>query len=259
MKAKELEELTRIFGVHPALVGHIPELLGDLWSLGVPPDMVVDLVRTLDLSPDSSSVLDLGCGKGAVAINLALELGLKVTGVDIFQPFIDKAREMAKEKGVDRLCHFVREDIRERAGKTAVFDVAILVWVGDALGDLQAAVDTLRRQVAPGGNMVIADAYRVKDAAAVPNLEHFPDHGKALGQLTSRGDTILVETVIPPERIAALYRDYMGALRRGADRISRNHPELEGRLREHLLVQGKMCEALKDSVVPVIWLLRRND
>ncbi len=259
MSEREREELARIFSVHPDLVGHIPELLGDLWSLGVPPDLVVDLVRSLDLSPGSSSVLDLGCGKGAVAVSLALELGLKVTGIDIYQPFVDEARKMAKEKGVDRLCRFLREDVRGRAEKSAGFDVAIMVWVGDALGDLQAAAGTLRRQVAPGGNMVIADAYRLKNEVAVPHLENCPDRGTARRQLASWGDRILAETVIPHERTAVLYRDYINALRQGADRISRKHPELQERLRGHIISQEKMCEALSDSVVPVIWLLKKNE
>jgi len=259
MKGKEIEELARIFGIHPDLLPHVPELLGDLWSLGVPPDLVVGLIRPLDLPPDSSSVLDLGCGKGAVAIHLALELGLRVTGIDLFTPFVEKAREIAREKGVEGHCRFMREDIRERARKTGSFDVAILIWVGDALGDLQAAVGGLRRQVAPGGKMVIADGYRKGNARTIPHLEHCPTRDEALRQLASWGDIILQELVIPKERIAALYRDYLGALQQGADRISRNHPELEPRLREHLLVQEQMCEVLKTSTVPAIWLLKKND
>lgn len=258
MGITDKEQLARSFQVHPDLVPHISELLGDLWSLGFPPDRVVSLLRPLGLPPGKTKVLDLGCGKGAVAIELARELGFRVTGIDIFPPFIEEARRKARERGVDELCRFIHGDIRQESRRTGPFDVAVLIWVGDALGDLQGSVECLRRQVVPGGKMIIAQGYLKEGVSSDPAHLQQPEHEEALRQLAFHGDVILEEKTVLEEDTAILYGDYIHALRRGAERISRNHPELLGRLREHLAAQEKMCELLKTRVVPAAWLLMKT-
>ena len=49
---------------------------------------------------EGSLVLDLGCGNGRIAINLA-KLGYKVYGVDISQVFIKDALEKARLHNVE--------------------------------------------------------------------------------------------------------------------------------------------------------------
>ena len=56
-----------------------------------------------------SSILDACCGPGRVSVEFAL-LGLKVTGVDIMQSFLDAAKETADEEGVP--LELIRADMR---------------------------------------------------------------------------------------------------------------------------------------------------
>ncbi|MDD6487871.1 MAG: class I SAM-dependent methyltransferase [Spirochaetales bacterium] len=56
-----------------------------------------------------SSILDACCGPGRISVELAL-LGLKVTGVDIMQPFLDAAKETAEDEGVN--LELIRADMR---------------------------------------------------------------------------------------------------------------------------------------------------
>lgn len=70
-------------------------------------DAIADLV---DLSPDST-VLDIGCGPGRHAIELARR-GHRVLGLDISETFVDIARRRAADEDVADRCEFLVADAR---------------------------------------------------------------------------------------------------------------------------------------------------
>lgn len=62
--------------------------------------------RALHLLPDlppEPVVLDLGCGPGVQTLALARELGVPITAVDVYQPFLDRLDKAAREAGLDHL------------------------------------------------------------------------------------------------------------------------------------------------------------
>ena len=65
----------------PELLPFIAELLADVDALGSSP-AVVNLLRPLALP--RATTLDLGCGKGAISVNVARELGWHAHGVVAF-------------------------------------------------------------------------------------------------------------------------------------------------------------------------------
>jgi len=69
------------------LLRYLPELLADFEELGSDAKVIAGVLD--DLNPTKSTiVVDLRCGKGAVAVEVAEDLNLKVSGVDLFEPFI---------------------------------------------------------------------------------------------------------------------------------------------------------------------------
>ena len=66
------------------LLPHLPELLSDLKELGSDAGLLAEVFGALPL-PDHARVIDLGCGKGATASEIADSLGLKVMGVDLLK------------------------------------------------------------------------------------------------------------------------------------------------------------------------------
>jgi SAM-dependent methyltransferase len=87
------------------------------------PQEVDFLEKTLRISPPAK-VLDLGCGFGRHAIELALR-GYRVTGVDISTGLLAYAKKMAQERGVS--VSWVQQDMRNIDFR-AEFDAAICLF-----------------------------------------------------------------------------------------------------------------------------------
>ena len=78
------------------------------WNLETPPEALVDLLDSGEVTP--CRALDLGCGTGNHAVTLAGR-GFEVTGVDISPNAVRLAGENAESKGVAERCRFVAADI----------------------------------------------------------------------------------------------------------------------------------------------------
>ena len=96
-----------------------------------------------------TSVLDAGCGTGRVAIELARR-GCDVAGVDLDQPFIDKAQRKAPE------LDFRLGDLATvQLGRT--FDVVVMagnVMIFVAPGTEALVVSNMADHVRPGGRLI---------------------------------------------------------------------------------------------------------
>jgi SAM-dependent methyltransferase len=115
----------------------------------------VDALLTLVSVPDGGAVLDLCCGVGRHAIELARR-GFVVTGVDRTRAYLERARERARLERVG--VEFVQEDMREFV-RPAAFDAAISLTT--SFGYFESDEDD-RRVVAhvfdslrPGGTFVV--------------------------------------------------------------------------------------------------------
>jgi SAM-dependent methyltransferase len=68
----------------------------DLWRKAIPPDQTTAeadfLIKVLNCRP-GAHVLDVPCGNGRLSFELA-KRGLRITGVDISEEFVDEARSM---------------------------------------------------------------------------------------------------------------------------------------------------------------------
>jgi SAM-dependent methyltransferase len=94
------------------LESFIPDLLKGLWELGSMPTYIIELIDRNSIG-NRNSIIDLGCGKGAVLIKLAQKFNIKATGVDIVQSFINEANNYAINYLVADKVEFKTEDILE--------------------------------------------------------------------------------------------------------------------------------------------------
>lgn len=86
--------------------------------------------RKLGLRP-GESVVETGCGWGALALHMARNYGVSVKAFNVSHEQIAFARERAREEGLDQQVEFIEDDYRNVSGKFDVFvSVGMLEHVG---------------------------------------------------------------------------------------------------------------------------------
>jgi tocopherol O-methyltransferase len=125
------------------------------------------------------SVLDAGCGVGGSSVWLAQNIGCKVDGIDINHNFINIAQREAKKRNLDSLVSFQEMDFCRTAFQDNAFDVVWAVESSCHAEDKQAFLMEMSRILKPGGHIVIADGYKIRESSilgkdlmgwAVPNI-----------------------------------------------------------------------------------------
>ncbi len=175
----------------PELLPFLPELLAD-WTSS-PLDEVLRFLEPLELPP-TTRALELGCGKGAVALALAERLGFHVVAVDAFPPFVEECRRRAEEQRLGHRCEFHCGDLHDWLGPRDPFDVALMIAVGAVLGDLKDTVGALRSCVRPGGYLIIDDSFLAPGCVGkVAGYEGYVEYEETIRRLTAHGDKLITE------------------------------------------------------------------
>jgi ubiquinone/menaquinone biosynthesis C-methylase UbiE len=112
----------------------------------------------LQIAPDDR-VLDVGCGSGAVARDVArrLDAGGTVVGLDPSQTLLDVAHSLASREGLAERIEFRVGDARALPTADADFDVALAATVLSHVPDGERAVAEMARAVRPGGRVGVFD------------------------------------------------------------------------------------------------------
>lgn len=199
MPSLEASVSASLDGGHEGLFPYLPYILQDLWEMGTDPALIIRLVREHVAKPAGCRVLDLGCGKGAVSIRLAQELGCRCHGIDALPAFIAEAEHQAAEYQVDHLCTFETGDIRERIKALPRYELIVLGAIGPVLGDYYATLTALSRCLEPGGLIFIDDGYVADDSPYVH--QDALKRADLLRQIEAAKMRLVAEVLIAPEQI----------------------------------------------------------
>lgn len=258
MEPSTQESVAKSLEFETDLLEYIPKLLVDLWSLGSSPELIVKLLKEEKLDNRISRGLDLGCGKGAVSITLAKELGFHMTGVDAYKPFLEIAVKKAQEFGVTALCRFQQMDMRKYVNQTNQFDLVIYASIGWVLGDLSHMMKSLRTHLNPGGYIIIDDGY-LKGNQPLKRMgyEHYRSHDETIALLQSSGDKLLRE--ISTERETSdINTQYLECIKKRAKMMIKDDPQLKEPLEVYLRHQEQECAVLDENINGALWLLQKK-
>ncbi|MGB5255965.1 MAG: methyltransferase domain-containing protein [Woeseiaceae bacterium] len=103
--------------------------------------------------PDGKRILDIGCGIGGPAFEMARSHGAEVTGIDLEAPLIDRARAAAVRHGLDDRCHFQVVDTGPLPFADASFDIVVSSGAITQTDDKHALLSEASRVLRPGGYM----------------------------------------------------------------------------------------------------------
>jgi arsenite methyltransferase len=108
-------------------------------------------------APPAAQVIELGCGPGFYAANLAKKFPhIFVVGVDRSENQLKWARQRADTEGL-RNCTFVRVNVLNLPFADAQFDVLVASRLFTVLPDCKRAVAEMNRILKPGGRCFIAE------------------------------------------------------------------------------------------------------
>ncbi|MBX3388519.1 MAG: class I SAM-dependent methyltransferase [Phycisphaeraceae bacterium] len=233
----------------PAEGAHlIQEFFRPLHALGSMPEFTARRLKRAGLGPESR-VLDLGCGKGAVAVEIARRIGCRVLGVDAFAPFIADCRDLARARGVENLCEFrvgVAERIRLRG-----FDAVVLLNVFP----FEQAIRIARRLTKPGGWYIFDDAVALKRRR---DTAHLPTPADVERTIEDADDRVLDSKVWSGAEVRSRERAIYKLLRTNAGRVITNGAADRALLEECLRRKLAAISELSGSVRPGWWLARRG-
>jgi len=252
-------QVARGFEAAPELVPFIPYLIQDLFELGSSPEIIIEILDSLHLNK-KSKVLDLACGKGAVSINIAKQLGFACKGIDLFKPFVEIAKVKALETGVHHLCQFEVMDINKAIEKERDYDVVILASAESLLGEVDEAIGSLRQCIRLGGIIIYDGAY-LNEKSSIPNPDYsvIKKYKETLKQLTSYGDEIIREVIVPSEETMKINKAYTDTIRIRANEIALIHPDKKKLLFDYVKKQEEECSIIENDITGCVWCIRKTE
>jgi SAM-dependent methyltransferase len=240
------------------LLPFLPYLLQDFWELGSDPGVMAGLIgRHAGLS-ENARVLDLACGKGAISVNIARELRVRVKGVDLIPEFVEIAVQKADEFGVGGLCGFTVGDINEAVQTEKDHDCVIFGAAGNILGDPAETLAKLKATVRPGGFILIDECYLPdggkREDVKYGNYEYLTERQWA--GLFREAGLELLETVTgagdDPGGGAG-----MEAITRRANELIEKHPDQKAMFEGYIRSQQNEYDDIDHRLVGVTWILRK--
>lgn len=257
MNDQILEKLARsLTGDSTDIIPFLPYLLQDLWEIGSSPPEMLSLIKNHIPLNEVARVLDLGCGKGAISIRLAQELGCCCKGIDLLPDFVQYAREKATEYDVDGLCEFTVGDITEAVQAERGYDLVIYGAVGNILGSPYEILRALAGTVRPGGRILLDDAYLAEGNESAPLFQgDYPTLSEWKSVISEVG-LKLAAIHAPEEENPNNAQDFI-KIKRRAEELSRAYPAKRELFAQYVRNQQNEYADLESSLVGVVFLLSK--
>jgi len=243
------------------LVPFLPYLLQDLWELGSNPRDMIRLIKThMPIpKPEQVKILDIACGKGAAAVQIAKSLGVCVHGFDLTADFIEYARQKAEEFNVTSLCRFISADANEIVKTETGYDCVIFGAAGNILGTPPETLNKLCGTIKPGGVILIDESYLPDDFNSGEIKYKNYDYQTRSQWMSLFKDSGLKLVEESPNIEEYNFDADNRVIAARAEELSIKYPEKRAMFEGYVQSQLNECSDLENSLISVTWLLQSVD
>lgn len=234
---------------------YIPEILKNLWELGSMPDYVIDLVEKHIPSDKLEKVIDLGCGKGSVLIQLSEKKEFEGIGVDLVPEFVDEAKNYAAKAGYSKSLTFEVGDIKKRSRQHDNFDLVIYGHDSDIFGDIKQSLLELEKYVSHERWILFETLYntnRDNNPDELPSREEFND------QIRKSGLDIVSQIVWDKDKLRKVNQSNTILIEEQIKRLIQLNPTKQGMFTAYLNNQIDECHELENDLECVTVLLKKR-
>lgn len=255
MKTIEESVVTAMDGTDTDIFPFLPYILQDFWEIGTSAEEVATLLKKQNINKTQVEVLDLGCGKGAVSIELAEKFRYQTLGIDAIKEFIDEANRMAKEYAVDNLCEFRVADIREEIKMLGKYDIIVLGAIGQVYGNYYQTLSTLLPHLKDEGIIIIDDAYIVdSEDTTHPSVLQKEEMLKQI----DRAGMILIDEIIADKETFDDNEEDFELLVKSCNELMIKHPDKASLFQNYIDNQRKEYDSFEADIVCSSMLLKRK-
>jgi cyclopropane fatty-acyl-phospholipid synthase-like methyltransferase len=256
---KSIEEcvVRAMDGEDKELFPYLPYILKDLWEIGADPEIIISLIDRHFVNPARLSILDLGCGKGAVSVKIANKFGCSCHGIDAIHEFISDARKKALEYNVEHLCRFEVGDIRLRVNFLSSFDIIILGAIGPVFGDYFTTLTTLSGCLNDTGVIIIDDSYIENNSDYSHPL--IQKQSKTIQEIHSAGMQIIEEVIIGKDHIKESDNSIFDNLKKRCLELMALYPHRKDIFMNYIKKQEEENFVLENKVICSTMLIKRID
>jgi SAM-dependent methyltransferase len=255
---QSLEEcvVTAMDGTDPELFPFLPYILQDLWEFGTDPEIICTLIGKHCVNYPALKILDLGCGKGAVSIKIAMTYGCLCHGIDAVPEFISNARKRSVLNNVEHLCIFEVGDIREIVKFLPPYDVVILGSIGPVFGDYYEMLTALSGCLSSSGICIIDDGY-IEDNSdySHPLIRKRED---IVRQVQKAGMNIEEEKIVSKEGIRKADDYIFNNLQKRCFDLIEKHPDKRDLFNNYIAKQREENDVLENKVVCSATVLKKS-
>lgn len=131
------------------------KLLELIWGDGyMAPGGPGNVAKLLDgIAAKGKRILDIGCGLGGPALEMARTHAAEVVGIDLEAPLIARAERAAKVHGLDDRCRFQTVEVGPLPFDDSSFDVVVSSGAFTQIADKRGILGESLRVLRPGGQL----------------------------------------------------------------------------------------------------------
>lgn len=231
----------------------VPQILDGLWEIGSMPDYVIEIIGK-NIKTEFSSVIDLGCGKGAVLIKLAENFDFNGLGIDIIPEFIEVANNYLEERSLSNKLGFKTEDLVKRIQTTLNQDIVIHGYDSEILGDLKSTLQQLSKCIKRDGYILLEFMFTKNSDNAT---EEVITEGEMIKIIREAGCHI-IDRIDWDKDVLRQTNQYNNAIiGKNVAKLMNLYPEKKEMFEEYLQNQLDECEALENKYTCTTLLLKK--